>query len=61
MAYQILNRKRNVLAQLETETGREIVIRGDEAFTSDQVECVGEDGRGHPVPILTGQQRKNRR
>ncbi len=62
VAYQILNRKRAVLAQIETETGREIVIRGDETFTSDQVECIGEDSRGHPVPIVTGpQQRKGRR
>lgn len=61
VAYQILNRKRAVLAQIETETGRDIVIRGDETFTSDQVECVGEDSRGQPVPIIPAPARQGGR
>jgi len=54
VAYQILNRKRAVLTQIEAETGKEIMVRGDSSFTSDQVEYYWEDGRGQPVPVVRG-------
>ncbi len=51
MAFVILNNKRAALNQIETETGKEVVIRGDVFFTSDQVEYVCEDSRGRPISI----------
>jgi ribonuclease E len=51
MAYQLLNTKRGVLHQIEGETGKSVVIRGQSNFTSDQMECICEDGRGRQVPI----------
>jgi ribonuclease E len=51
VALQILNAKRALLAQIETETGKPIVVRGDPSFTSDQIDCVSEDAEGRPVPI----------
>lgn len=51
IAYQILNSKRKVLDQIEGETGKSVVIRGDPGFIGDQVECVCEDARGRQVPI----------
>ncbi len=51
IAYQLLNSKRVVLGQIESETGKTVVIRGDESFTSDQMEFICEDGRGRQVPI----------
>ena len=51
MAYQILNTRRAAISRVETETGATILIRGDANFTTDQIECVYEDGRGQPVPI----------
>jgi ribonuclease E len=56
VAFQILNRKRSVLSQIETETGKEVIIRGDPAFISDQVEYGCEDGRGQPVELGLGRQ-----
>ncbi len=52
VAYRILNNKRNILNQIETETGKEIVVRGNAQFVSDQVECICEDTRGRPVNVL---------
>lgn len=52
IAFQILNAKRTVLAKLESETGKQIVIRGAPGFTSDQVTYVCEDERGQPVNAL---------
>lgn len=49
VAYQILNHKRSILEQIEEETGKSVFIRGDAAFTSDQVECRPEDAEGQPV------------
>jgi len=49
VAYQILNSKRSALNQVETETGKQIIVRGDASFTSDQVNCACEDPRGRPV------------
>lgn len=54
VAYQILNRKRAILTQIEAETGKEIMVRGDSSFTGDQVEYYWEDGRGQPVPVVRG-------
>ncbi len=51
IAYQLLNTKRAALHQIEQETGKSVVIRGQPNFTSDQVECLCEDGRGRQVPI----------
>ncbi|UCC29038.1 MAG: Rne/Rng family ribonuclease [Phycisphaerales bacterium] len=49
VAYQILNSKRGALSQIETETGKQIIVRGDANFTSDQIDCVCKDARGRPV------------
>jgi ribonuclease E len=51
IAYQLLNAKRVALCQIETETGKSVVIHGQLNFTSDQVECVCEDARGRQIPI----------
>lgn len=56
VAFRILNTKRAVIANIEKDTGKRIIVQGDESFTADQVECVGEDSRGRPVPI--GPQRR---
>ena len=56
VAFQILNRRRSVLGQIETETGKQVVIRGDTSFISDRIEYACEDGRGQPVRIGPGQQ-----
>lgn len=51
VAYQILNRKRSLLGQIESDTGKEIMIRGEPGFTSDQVSYVLHDAQGHPIPF----------
>ena len=51
VAFDILNRKRAVLNEIEAETDKEILIRGDAAFTSDQIECLCEDTYGRPVTL----------
>ncbi|MCH7873630.1 MAG: hypothetical protein IID33_18175 [Planctomycetes bacterium] len=53
VAFQILNTKRTVLNQTEAETGATVVIRGDAAFTSDQVEYACEDSYGRPVVVAS--------
>jgi ribonuclease E len=53
VAYQILNEKRAALAETEMETGKEIVIKGDSSFTSDQVDYACEDKRGRPANVLS--------
>jgi len=53
-AFQLLNAKRSALGQIETETGKTVMIRGDSSFTIDQVDCLCEDGRGRQVPIGAG-------
>jgi Ribonuclease G/E len=52
VAYQILNTRRAALAEIERETGKNIVVRGEVTFTSDQVDYLCEDGRGQPVHVL---------
>lgn len=51
VAYRILNKKRALLSQIEAETAKTVVIRGDANFTSDQIEFVCEDERGQLVPL----------
>jgi ribonuclease E len=51
VAFQILNKKRVMISQIEDETGKEVVIRGDASFTSDQIEYHCEDARGRPVAV----------
>ncbi len=51
VAYRILNTKRATISAIEADTGKTIVIHGDESFTSDQIEYVCEDGRGRSVSI----------
>ena len=53
-AFQLLNAKRAALVQVESETGKSVAIRGNPAFTSDQVDYLCEDGRGRQVPIGAG-------
>ncbi len=60
VAYRILNLKRAALGQIESETKKQIVIKGDASFTSDQVEYVCEDSRGRAVDAV-GPQRQRRR
>ena len=38
VAFQILNDKRAALNQIEAETEKQIIIRGDPAFTSDEIQ-----------------------
>lgn len=49
VAYQILNSKRGALSQIETETGKQIIVRGEANFRSDQIDCACKDARGRPV------------
>ncbi len=51
VAYRILNTKRATISSIEEDTGKSIVIHGDESFTSDQIEYACEDGRGRSVSI----------
>jgi len=49
VAFQLLNNKRAAISQIEVETGKQVVIRGDAGFTVDQVDYACEDSRGRPV------------
>ncbi|MHC4697500.1 MAG: Rne/Rng family ribonuclease [Planctomycetota bacterium] len=51
VAFQILNNKRGMISQFEEETGKEVLIRGEAGFTSDQIEYSCEDARGRPVTV----------
>ncbi|MEK6675956.1 MAG: Rne/Rng family ribonuclease [Planctomycetota bacterium] len=51
VAFQILNTKRAVVSQIESETGKSVMIRGDAGFTSDQVDCVCADSQGQAVTL----------
>jgi ribonuclease E len=51
VAYKILNEKRTALAEVESATGKLVVVRGDAGFTSDQVEYLCLDKRGRKVSI----------
>ncbi|MFQ5495254.1 MAG: ribonuclease E/G [Phycisphaerae bacterium] len=49
VAMRILNMKRSTLAQIEAETSKTIIVRGDLQFTDDQIQCACEDARGRSV------------
>jgi ribonuclease E len=51
VAFRLLNQKRNAISQIETETGKSIVIHGDAGCTSDHMEIACDDSRGRPVAI----------
>jgi ribonuclease E len=51
VAFRLLNQKRGFISQVESETNKSIVIHGNGAFTSDQMEIACEDARGRSVTI----------
>ncbi len=51
VAFRLLNLNRGFISQVESETNKSIVIHGNDAFTSDQMEIACEDSRGRPVTI----------
>lgn len=51
VAFRLLNQKRGFISQVEGETGKSVVIMGNAAFTTDQMEIACEDARGRPVTI----------
>ncbi len=55
VAFQILNRKRAEIHRIELETGKVVVVRGDPHLIADQIECVGEDGRGQVITIRSSE------
>jgi ribonuclease E len=67
VAYRLLNQKRDFICQVESETKKSIIILGNDAFTSDQMEIACEDARGRPVtisaapPLLPGNGKPPRR
>jgi ribonuclease E len=54
VAFQILNTKRVVLAEVEKETGKQIVVRGEPGFTPDEVSFRCEDAQGRIVKFTAG-------
>ena len=52
LAFQILNTKRRLIDRIEAETDKQVVVKGDADFTSDQVDYCCEDGRGRPVDVV---------
>ena len=54
LAFHMLNSRRSTLRKIESETGTVVFIRGDLAFTADQVEYACEDSRGRPVTVMSG-------
>lgn len=56
VAFRLLNQKRDFISQVETETKKAIIIHGNDAFTSDQMEIACEDSRGRPVTISAAPQ-----
>ncbi len=61
VAIQILNKKRAVIAQIEMDTGKTVVIQGNNSFTNDKIDCVTEDKQGHVVNIDGARPKKPRR
>jgi len=53
VAYLILNDKREILHHLEEESGKRIHIRGETAFTSDQVEYSFLDEHANPARVAS--------
>jgi len=54
VAFQILNNKRAMITQIEVDTGKRVVIRGEPSYTSDQIDRVCEDAQGRPVQVGRG-------
>ena len=54
MAYRVLNRKRDALHRAENETGKRVLIVGNDNFASDQIEYHCEDRNGRPVTLTPG-------
>ncbi len=52
VAYILLNAKRAAIQQIEAETRKSVVVKGDATFTSDQVDYRCEDSRGRPADVL---------
>jgi ribonuclease E len=51
VAYEILNKKRTIINEIETETAKLVILRGDPNCRSDEIICVCEDRDGRPVPF----------
>ncbi|MCG3138748.1 MAG: Ribonuclease E [Phycisphaerae bacterium] len=51
VAHYLLNRKRAVLTQLESELQKQIIVEGETSLTGDQYTLEGQDGQGRPVRI----------
>jgi len=51
LAVDILNQKRAALSQIEVETDKTIVIRGEAGFTDDRIECACKDSSGRSIPF----------
>lgn len=51
VAFRVLNEKRRLLGEIETESGKTISIRGDATFTSDQTNMVCKNDQGHVINI----------
>lgn len=66
VAFQLLNSKRSKLAAIETETEKQIVVRADAAYTTDQIDVTCFDARGQTVvvdalrPIVAENERRPR-
>lgn len=54
VAFQILNSKRAVLAEVEKETGKQVLVRGEPGFTPDEVSFRCEDAQGRLVKFTAG-------
>jgi len=53
VAYQLLNRKRHDIYQLEQQTGKTIIVRADSHVGLDQAEFDCLDAQGQPVKFLS--------
>ncbi len=51
VANHLLNRKRRVLTELEAQSGRTLLVRGEQAFAIDEVRYSCTDRRGRDLPF----------
>lgn len=51
VAFQLLNSKRSNLAAIEAETQKNIVVRAEAAYTTDQIDVTCFDARGQTVVV----------
>ncbi len=49
VAFELQNRKREAIYELETATGKAVVVKGTVGFAPDQLEFHCQDARGRPV------------